>query len=107
MKMVMAVVPRDDTECVLQALVDAGHTATFNEGRGGVLRQEKKSLFIAVQDQDLEKVLAIIQESCHCPDRQGAGGPSTGALSGEPGPVMVERGGTVVFVWDLDRFDIY
>ena len=107
MKMVMAVVPRDDTECVLQALVSAGHTATFSESRGGVLRQEKKVLFIAVQNEDLEQVLAIIQESCHWQDRQAAGNSATGSLSLEPGSVRVEQGGTVVFVWDLDRFEIY
>ena len=107
MKMVMAVVPRDDTECVLQALVAAGHTATFVESRGGVLRQAKKMLFIAVQDQDLDQVLAIIEDSCHCQEQAAPGGSERGPLSPEPAPTTAGMGGTPVFVWDLDRFEIY
>ena len=107
MKMVMAVVPRDDTECVLQALVAAGHTATFVESRGGVLRQAKKMLFIAVQEKDLDQVLAIIEDSCHCQEQAAAGGSEGGPLSPEPAPVTAGMGGTPVFVWDLDRFEIY
>jgi uncharacterized protein YaaQ len=107
MKMVMAVVPRDDTEYVLQALVAAGHTATFVESRGGVLREAKKMFFIAVQAQDLDKVLAIIADRCHCQEQAVPGGPERGPLSPEPAPVTAGMGGTAVFVWDLDRFEIY
>ena len=107
MKMVMAVVPRDDTECVLQALVAAGHTATFVESRGGVLRQAKKILFIAVQAKDLDQVLAIIEDSCHCQEQAAPGGSERGPLSPEPAPITAGMGGTPVFVWDLDRFEIY
>jgi uncharacterized protein YaaQ len=107
MKMVMVVVPRDDTECVLQALVAAGQTATFVESRGGVLRQAKKMLFIAVQDQDLDQVLAIIEDSCHCQEQAVPGGSEIGPLSPEPAPITAGMGGTPVFVWDLDRFEIY
>ena len=107
MKMVMAVVPRDDAECVLQALVASGHTATFTESRGGVLRQAKKMLFIAVQKEDLQQVLTIIQDSCHCQAHQEPTQPEGGSLASEPAATTVNRGGTVVFVWDLDRFEIY
>jgi len=107
MKMVMAVVPRDDTECILQALVSAGHTATFVESRGGVLRQEKKMLFIAVQSDALKEVLDIIKESCHCQD-PGALHPAEGMPpSPEPTSTPTRLGGTVVFVWDLEQFEIY
>jgi uncharacterized protein YaaQ len=105
--MVMAVVPRDDTECVLQALVSAGHTASFVESRGGVLRQEKKMLFIAVQNEDLHQVLGIIKESCHC-QNQGTLHPAEGKPSStEPTSTPIRLGGTVVFVWDLEQFEIY
>jgi len=102
MKMVMAVVPRDDTEYVLQALVSAGHTASFVGSRGGVLRQEKKMLFIAVQNEDLHQVLGIIQDSCHCQDQAASSQPES-----EPTPATIGMGGTVVFVWDLEQFEIY
>ena len=107
MKMIMAVVPRDESECVLQALVAAGYTATFVESRGGVLRQAKKMLFVAVKQEDLDNALSIIQESCHCQEQAASAELETGELSSQPAPVPVEMGGTPVFVWDLVRLDIY
>ena len=107
MKMIMAVVPRDNAECVLQALVAAGHTTTFVESRGGVLRQTKKMLFIAVKHEDLEQVLAIIQDSCRCQDQAAPASAEEGGLSPTSAAVPADLGGTPVFVWDLDRFEIY
>jgi len=107
MKMIMAVVPRDNAECVLQALVAAGHTTTFVESRGGVLRQTKKMLFIAVKHEDLDQVLTIIRDSCHCQDQDVPAGADGGGLSPAPTSVTADMGGTPVFVWDLDRFEIY
>jgi len=107
MKMVMAVVPRDETESVIQALVAAGHTATFIEGRGGVLRQAKKLLFIAVKSEDLGQVLTIIQENCHFQARAESGGLAREQPASGPALVTADLGGTPVFVWDLDRFEIY
>jgi uncharacterized protein YaaQ len=50
MKMVMVVVPANSAEKVLNALVNAGHTATYAETRGGMLRQSQFSLFIALKE---------------------------------------------------------
>lgn len=106
MKMVMAVVPRDEAECVLEALIAAGFTATFVESRGGMLRQAQYMLFIAVENKVLEQVLTIIQDSCHSKVYVESG------ESGKPfslghTPVTTEVGGAAVFIWDLDRFEIY
>ena len=106
MKMVMAVVPRDEAGHVLEALVAAGYTATFSDSRGGMLRQAQQMLFIAVEKQDLEKVLTIIHDNCHS---QVAVEPSESAtpFSLGPAPVTAELGGAVVFIWDLDRYVTY
>ena len=69
MKMVMAVMPRGEAERVLQALVAADHTATYAETRGGVLRQAQMMLFIAVESEDLEHVLGIVEKSCRSEPR--------------------------------------
>ena len=106
MKMVMAVVPRDEAECVLEALLAAGFTATFTESRGGMLRQAQYMLFIAVEKKALEQVLTIIQDSCHsqvCVEPSEPGEPSS--LSRPP--VTTEVGGAAVFIWDLDHFRVY
>ncbi|HOU23316.1 MAG TPA: cyclic-di-AMP receptor [Anaerolineae bacterium] len=102
MKMVMAVISKDEADGVIDALVTAGHTATSMESRGGVLRQAYDSLFIATRAQNLKEVLDIICRTCHssvsvervyCPE------PSTS----EPSRDIADVGGAVVFVWDLEQ----
>jgi len=102
-KMIMTVVSHEEAQNVLDALVGAGHTATFLESRGGMLRQRQLTLFIAVDKEDLEKVLSMIKEHCHRKAAVESGG------EGETGPraVTTQLGGAAVFVWDLDRFEIY
>jgi len=105
MKMVMAIVDRDDGDRVLGALVDAGYTATYGDSRGGVLRRSQKTLFIAVERLKLDEVLGILRQSCRTclnmneePRERPAFGPI---------PAIPEMGGAVVFVWDLERFEKY
>jgi uncharacterized protein YaaQ len=100
MKMIMAIIPRDQGEFVLQALVAANHTATYVETRGGMLRQAQLTLFIAVQEEDLERVLDIIQEAC-CPT---AVVQSDDALAvSAPMPARPGLGGAVIFIWNIAR----
>jgi uncharacterized protein YaaQ len=105
-KMVMVIVPRDEASRVLEALVSAGYTATFSESRGGALRQAQQTLFIAVDQADLEKVLATIRDSCRTRiEVEPAEARDLYSLG--PVPVIAELGGAVVFIWDLDRIETY
>jgi len=108
MKMVMAVVPRDEAEGVLSALIAAGHGVTFTESRGGMLRQAQYTLFTGVDESALDQVLAIIRESCHSHVRieRGEGGFGAPVLAA-PTTVSARVGGAVVFIWDLDQFATY
>jgi uncharacterized protein YaaQ len=104
MKMLMVIMPRDEAERVLQALVAANHTATFMETRGGMLRQAQMTLFIAVHDEDLEEVTDIIQASSRSEPvvRSVEGGAPSG-----PMPVRPRLGGAVVFIWTVERSETY
>jgi uncharacterized protein YaaQ len=108
-KMVMAVVPRDQSSQVMEALIAAGYTATFTDSRGGMLRQAQQTLFIAVREKDLDKILSIIRDHCRtqiqlnntdetAPDQFSPG------LQGAPTTYI---GNAVIFVWDLERFETY
>lgn len=105
-KMVMTIIPRDQAGRVLEGLVAAGYTATYGESRGGVLRQAQQTLFIATEEKDLEKVLQIIRNNCHtrvqlC--REATRDPySLGSV-----PVTTELGGAVVFIWNIERIEVY
>ena len=108
MKMVMAVISRDESERVLNALVAAGLTATFTESRGGMLRQAQNLLFTAVRQENLEQVLAIIEKNCHSrvqvdPGEAGEAHP----LSFKRSSVTAQLGGAVVFVWDIERVETF
>lgn len=106
MKMVMAIMAREEAESVLQALVAAEHTATFMETRGGMLRQAQMTLFIAVENEDLDQVLRIIDQTCHSQavveSKKEGPAPSPGLLASKP-----RLGGAVVFTWDIERSEAY
>jgi uncharacterized protein YaaQ len=110
-KMVMAVVPRDQANQVMEALITAGYTATFTDSRGGMLRQAQQMLFIAVREKDLDQILSIIRENCRVQVQLNHPGDDDTAPSQFPS--RFERapttyiGNAVVFVWDLERFETY
>jgi uncharacterized protein YaaQ len=105
MKMVMAVVPREEANEVIAELVAAGHTATVVESRGGVLRQASQALFIVVRETDLDQVLDTISRSCRSVLTL-TGEEETAAAAPTPRQNAVV-GGAVVFVWELERFERY
>lgn len=103
MRMIMAVVPKKSADTVLDALVNAGYTATYSETRGGMLRQSQISLFIAVQEQEVDKVLEILKTYCKTHTRvHDSQVPHRFTPNSHPDIVL---GGGVVFVWTLDKFE--
>ena len=104
-KMVMAVIPHDEAEHVLDALIDAGYSATFMETKGGMLRQSQYSLFIAVSTETLGNVLDIIKNSCKIDIALDEDDLTKQEILENSG--VQKLGGAVVFVWDLDRLETY
>ncbi len=104
MKMIMAIMSRDEAERVLQALVAANLTATFMETRGGMLRQAQMTLFIAVEPDDVERVLSIVQSTCRS---ESVVKSVEGDEAPTPMPVRPQLGGAVVFVWDIERIETF
>ncbi len=93
MKMVMAVVPRNESDQLLQDLVKAGFSATFTESRGGMLRQSQEMLFIVVETGQVDQVLEIIhggekERELHTAEEK-----------------EIRKSGRVVFVWQIDRVE--
>jgi len=104
-KMVMAVIPRDEAEHVLDALINAGFSATFMETKGGMLRQSQYSLFTAVSTETLDNVLDIIKNSCKTDIALDEDDLTKQEILENSGAQKL--GGAVVFVWDLDRLETY
>jgi len=101
--MIMAVVPKNSGDAVLDALVNAGYTATFSETRGGMLRQSQLSLFIAVKEAELSAVLDIIKSQCKTKTRIHNDHILRHYDPNIKPPIFL--GGGVAFVWTLDQFE--
>lgn len=106
MKMVMVVVPANSAENVLDALVNAGHTATYAETRGGMLRQSQYSLFIALRKEQLKEVIEIIRANCHTQVEMKTH-PFKEERATERQPITAEIGGAVAFVWDIESIETF
>jgi len=104
-KMVMTVVPRDGAEALLNALVNAGYTATFMESRGGMLRQSQLSLFTAVDSEELDKVLDIIRASCAAKVVVEAEEEQETYSFGQTS-ITTGVGGAVIFIWTIEGIEI-
>jgi uncharacterized protein YaaQ len=103
MKMVMAIIPRAEASRVLDALVAAGHTATFGDSRGGVLRQAYQTLFIGTEEESLDTVLGLIRQNCR--SRLSFEDATASDRFGLPQQSETIVGGAVIFVWTLDHFE--
>lgn len=99
--MVMAIIPREEAELVMSALIEVGNTSTVLDTKGGVFRRSQKTLFIVVDDQNLDAILKIIEANC----KVVLGYKAEGIIEGnnELSNNAKRIGGTIVFVWKLDR----
>jgi uncharacterized protein YaaQ len=100
-KMIMAIVPREKANNVLEALVDTGYSATFTESRGGMLRRTQQLLFIIVDDDQVDDVMAIF-----------SGENESASARRKFGDAVEEEqkqslSSTVVFVWDINRMETF
>jgi uncharacterized protein YaaQ len=103
MKMILAIIPRDQADHVLEVLVNARYMVTFSGSRGGMLRQGQEMLFIVVDAERVENVLSLIRDNCRTPVTVD----SEENRTQNPMPVTAELGGAVVFVWDVERIEKY
>lgn len=100
-KMIMAIVPREKANNVLEALVDTGYSATFTESRGGMLRRTQQLLFIIVDDEQVDDVMGIFSgENESTSTRRKFGD----AVEEEQKQSLSS---TIVFVWDINRMETF
>ncbi|MCL5998011.1 MAG: cyclic-di-AMP receptor [Chloroflexi bacterium] len=104
--MVMAVVQADDAPKITEALVNTGHRVTRIATTGGWLRRENVSLLLGVEDERVDEVLLVLQQSSQRRKTQSATSRET------PDPpssqeTAVEVGGAIVFVLDVEQFEHY
>ena len=107
MKLVITIIHERDRHKVTDALLNAGHKFTKIATTGGFLRDGNATLLIGVEDDTLDDVLGIIQESCKTREQFVSLPPPDVMPAGTfiPNPVKVAVGGAVTFVMDVERFE--
>lgn len=107
MKLVIAVVQDKDSHRLLNELTQAGFRATKLASTGGFLREGNTTLFVGVPDEQMERVVNLIKNSCRAREQlvtplSPMGGPADSYI---PYPVEILVGGATVFVMDVERFE--
>jgi uncharacterized protein YaaQ len=107
MKLVVAIVHNEDAGTLVGALADKEFRATRVSSSGGFLKQSNATIFLGVEEDDVEEVISIVR--ANCTSRTQVVNPMPPIM--EPGeffmpyPLEVEVGGATVFVVPVDRFE--
>ena len=105
MKLVIAIVNKDDSSALIQKLNKAGFMSTKLSTTGGFLRAGNITLLIGTEDERVDEISALITECC---SKHTQIINSASVLNAEQYftslPVEVTVGGATVFVVDVDKF---
>ncbi|HEY8345698.1 MAG TPA: cyclic-di-AMP receptor [Symbiobacteriaceae bacterium] len=107
MKLVVAVIQDKDAPRLLEALTKEGFRATKLASTGGFLREGNTTLLVGVEDEQVERVVHLIKNTCRAREQlvtplAPMGGPADTYI---PYPVEVLVGGATVFVLNVERFE--
>lgn len=64
MKMVIGIIRDEDSEAVLQALVEKGYRVTRIASTGGFLRRGMSTLIIGVEDDQVDDAISTVGDNC-------------------------------------------
>lgn len=105
MKLIIAFVHADDAGTLLSKLQRAKIPVTALESRGGFLRRGNSTILTAVEEDQVERVLNILRETCKPRAEHVDTTFASGSLEslGLPGTTEVEVGGATVLVLEVSR----
>lgn len=105
MKLVLAIINRDDTRAVTINLTKKGFSSTRLATTGGFLLAGNVTLLTGVKDDQVQQAIDLIRECSHSRKQMV---PALTEMSYGFMPVMpveVTVGGATVFVLDVERFE--
>jgi len=105
MKMVMAIVDKDDAHDVISNLSRAGFSITRLSTTGGFLRAGNVTILVGVEDEKTETVIGIIKEHSRSRNQQIPTIIGNEASYLSPMPVEVSVGGATIFVLNVEQFE--
>lgn len=105
MKLILAIINRDDAGAVTQALSRKGFSSTKLASTGGFLLAGNITVLVGVAQEQVQTVIDIIREHSHSRSQMipATAGMTQGYCPSTP--IQVTVGGATVFVLDVDRFE--
>lgn len=105
MKLITAIVNKDDSSAVQSGLTSKGYTVTRLATTGGFLLSGNVTFIIAVDNDEVDPVIAIISEQSKKRKQLVPATASYGMGLTSSYPVEVVVGGATVIVQDIERFE--
>lgn len=106
MKLVFAIVNKDDSSMVASALIRAGFPTTKLATTGGFLKAGNTTFLLGLEDDRVDEALEVIQKYSK-KRTQMVSSNVYGGSEYTTFPVEVTVGGATVFVTDVDRYEKY
>jgi uncharacterized protein YaaQ len=106
MKLILAIINKEDSTIVSQALVKARYSVTKLATTGGFLKAGNITMIIGTEDEKVQEVIDIIRSKSQRRTQITASPmPMSASASFTPYPIEVQIGGATIFVLDVDRFE--
>ena len=105
MKLIFAIVNKDDSGSVSSALTRAGFSVTKLATTGGFLMAGNMTLMIGTEDERVDDCIACIAKCCKQRTEIVPGTASIGLGIESAMPIEVTVGGATVFVTNVERFE--
>ncbi len=103
MKLILAIIQKDDAGMLVDALTKREYRATRINTAGGFLKESNATILVGVSDDQVDDVLSVIKANCQVRTKQVNPLPpimEPGECY-EPYPVDIEVGGATVIVLDV------
>lgn len=107
MKLIFAIVNKDDSNAVQNALTKNHFSVTKLATTGGLLLAGNTTFIIGTDDDKVDTVLGLIEENSKRRTQIVPSSVAYGAGMSSAYPIEVSVGGATIFVTDVTRFERY
>ncbi len=105
MKLVMAIMGKNDASVVMDALTEENFQVTKMASTGGFLKSGNTTLIIGVENNKTNKVIDIISKYSSKRKQLVSDAHSSYSSPFSQMPFEITTGGAIIFVLDVDRFE--
>lgn len=105
MKLILAIVQRDDANTVTEHLIQQGFSSTRLATTGGFLRRGNTTILVGVEEEQVEEAIEVIKANSHARTQIATVPTEMGYGYYPVMPVEVTVGGATIFVVDVERFE--